>query len=100
VSILLSGAEGDDASYRVVGGNPDGDPVSRHYLDAKAAHPATQLGKDLMALVALHAVKPPAVDRHDGALNVNQVVLAQLYFSFHQSNIVPHFTEPPQTRLR
>jgi hypothetical protein len=31
-----------------------------------------------MTLVALHAVKPAAVDRHDGTLNIDEIVLAQL----------------------
>ena len=46
-------------------------------LDAEAAHPAAELGEHFVAGVALHAVKPAAVDRHDGALHVNQIVLAQ-----------------------
>jgi hypothetical protein len=31
-----------------------------------------------MALVALHAVQAAAVDRDDGALHVNQIILAQV----------------------
>src|SRR2546428_13439143 len=31
-----------------------------------------------MTGVALHAVQPAAVDRHHGALHVNQIILAQL----------------------
>jgi len=32
-----------------------------------------------MALVALHAIQTAAVDRNDSALNVNEVVLTQLF---------------------
>jgi hypothetical protein len=31
-----------------------------------------------VSLVALHAIEPAAVDRHDRALHVNQIILAQL----------------------
>ncbi len=60
------------------GRNPDGYAISRHHLDSKAAHPAAQLGKHLMALVTLHTVKPAAVNRYHCALHVYQIVLAQV----------------------
>jgi hypothetical protein len=41
-----------------------------------------------VALVALHTVKPAAMDRHDGSLHINQIILAQV-LSF-QSKIVPY----------
>ena len=76
--VILASAEGDDAPDRVVRRNAHSHAVPRHHLDSKAAHPAAQLGKHLVSLVALHAIKPAAVDRHDRALHVNQIILAQL----------------------
>jgi hypothetical protein len=76
--LVLASSEGNDASDRIVRRNPDGYAISRHYLDSKAAHPAAQLGKHLMALVALHTVKPAAVNRYHRALHVYQIVLAQV----------------------
>ena len=73
----LASAEGDDAADRIVGRNADGHAIAGHHLDSEAAHPAAQLRKHLVALVALHAIKTAAVDRHDGALHINQIVLAQ-----------------------
>jgi hypothetical protein len=74
-------AEGDDAANGIVGGNANGDAVSGNDLDPEAAHPAAQLGEYFVTLVALHAVKPAAMNRHDGALHINQIILAQT-FSF------------------
>jgi hypothetical protein len=76
--LFLASAEGDDASDRVVRRNADCHTVTRNHLDSETPHPAAQLGKDLVALVALHAVKPAAVNRYHGALHVNQIVLAQI----------------------
>ena len=75
--MLSAGAEGDDAPNGIVGGNADGDAIPGNHLDPEAAHSAAQLRKNLMTLIALHAVKPAAVYRHDRALHVNQIVLAQ-----------------------
>ena len=75
---MLASSEGDDASDRVVRRNPDGYAISRHHLDSKAAHAAAQLGKHLVSLVTLHAIKTAAVNGHDRALHVNQIILAQL----------------------
>ena len=72
-----AGPESYDAANRVIGGNPDGDPVPRDYLDAKAAHPAAQLGQHFVAGITLDTVEAAAVHRHDRALNVYQVVLTQ-----------------------
>jgi hypothetical protein len=46
--------------------------------DPEAAHTAAQLREYLVALIALHTVEPAAVNRHDRALHVNQIVLAQI----------------------
>ena len=73
----LACAEGDDAPDRVVRRDADGDAVTRDDLDAEAAHPAAELGEHLVSGVALHTVKPAAVNRHDGALHVDEIVLAQ-----------------------
>jgi hypothetical protein len=73
----LARAEGDDAPDRIVRRDADGHAISRNYLDAEAAHPAAELGEHLVACVALHAVKPAAVNRHHRALHVNEIILAQ-----------------------
>jgi len=85
----LASAEGDDAANRIVGRNANRYAISRHYLDAKAAHATAQLRQHLMPLVALHAVKSAAMYGHHSSLNIDQIVLAQLAFPFH-SKIVPH----------
>jgi hypothetical protein len=74
---VLASAEGDDAADGIVWGNPYGHTVSWHDLDSKSAHSAAQLREHLMALVALHAVETAAVDRHNGPLHINQIILAQ-----------------------
>ena len=73
----LAGAEGNDAPDRIVRRHADGHAISRNHLDAEAAHSAAELGEHLMAGIALHAVKPAAVNRHDRALHVDEIVLAQ-----------------------
>ena len=73
----LACPEGDDAPDGIVRRHADGNAISGDDLDAEAAHAAAQLGQDLVAGVALHAVQPAAVDRYDGALHVNEIVLAQ-----------------------
>jgi hypothetical protein len=73
----LASPEGDDAPDGIVRRYADGHAISGDDLDAEAAHAAAQLGQDLVAGVALHAVQPAAVDRYDGALHVNEIILAQ-----------------------
>jgi hypothetical protein len=76
--IWLACTERDDAPDRIVRGNSHGYPIAWNHLDAEAAHAAAQLGQHLVAGVALHAVEPAAVYRHDRALHVDQIVLAQI----------------------
>ena len=52
----VAAAAGDDGAYQLCWRDADGHAISRNYLDAEAAHPAAQLGKDFVAGVALHAV--------------------------------------------
>jgi hypothetical protein len=73
----LASAEGNDAPDRIVRGHANGHPISGHHFDSEAAHPAAQLGEHLVPLVALHSVKPTTVHGHNGALHVNQIILAQ-----------------------
>jgi hypothetical protein len=68
---FLPRAERDDAPHRIVGGNSDRDAVSGHHFDAEPAHTAAQLGKDLVALVALDAVQTATVDRDYRTLHVD-----------------------------
>src|SRR5688572_14253936 len=82
-------AEGDDAADRIVRRDADGHTVPGYHLDPEAAHPAAQLCQHLVTLVALDAIKTSTVDRHDRALHINQIVLAQMLSSL-QSKIVPH----------
>jgi hypothetical protein len=93
---VLASAEGDDASDRIVRRHADGDAIPWNHLDSEAAHAAAQLGEDLMALVALHAVQTAAVDRYHSALHVNQIILAQL-LSFPIKDCAI-FQPGPQTR--
>ena len=74
----LASAEGDDAPDRIVRRNADRDAIAWHHLDSKAAHSAAQLCQHLVSLIALHTVKTAAVNRHDRALHVDQIILAQL----------------------
>src|SRR5262249_7644636 len=74
----LAGPGGDDAATRIVRRDADGHAVTRHDFDAKAAHAAAELREHFVAGVALHAVQPAAVDSHDRALHINEVILAQL----------------------
>ena len=76
-SIWLACTERDDAPDRVVWRNPHGHPVAWNHLDAEAAHAAAQLCEHFVAGITLHAVKTATVNRHDCALHVNQIVLAQ-----------------------
>src|SRR4029077_6953490 len=62
---------------RIVRRYADGHAISGNHLDAEAAHAAAELSKYLVAGVALHAVEAAAVHRHDRALHVDQIVLAQ-----------------------
>ena len=73
----LACAEGDDAPDRIVRRHADGHAISRNDLDAEAAHAAAELGEHFVAGVALHAVKTATVNRHHGALHVDEIVLAQ-----------------------
>ena len=73
----LSSAEGDDAADRVVGRDADGHAIAWNDLDAEAAHAAAQLREHFVAGVALHAIQPAGVDRHDRSLHVDQIVFAQ-----------------------
>ena len=79
--MFSASAEGDDAADGIVRRDADGYAVAWHHLDPEAAHAAAELGKHLVALIALHAVQTAAVDRHDGTLHINQIVLAQ-FLSF------------------
>jgi hypothetical protein len=74
----LACSESDDAPDRVVRRHADGYAISRNHLDAEAAHSAAELGQDFVASIALHAVEPPAVHGHHGALHINQIVLTQI----------------------
>ena len=87
--MCLASAESDDAANGIVGRNANRHPVPGNHLDPEAAHPAAQLCKYLVTLVALDTIKPAAVDRHDRTLHINQIVLAQMLSSL-QSKIVPH----------
>jgi hypothetical protein len=90
----LACAEGDDAPDRIVRRDANGHAISWDYLYAEAAHSAAELGQHFVACVALHAVQTAAVDRHHGALHINEIILAQLLARpFIQTNIVPHLLQ-------
>ena len=52
----LASTERDDAAYRIVGGNANGDPIAGDDLDAESPHPAAELGKDFVPGVYLHPI--------------------------------------------
>jgi len=89
IQCCSASAEGDDAANGIVRGDANRHAITWNYLDPETTHTAAQLRKHFVALVAVHAVKATAVDRHDRALHINQIVLAQM-LSFLQSIIVPH----------
>jgi len=76
--LWLAGAERDDAPDGVVRRNADGHAIARNDFDTEAAHSTTELGQHFMAGVTLHSVEPATVHGDDGALHVNQIILAQL----------------------
>ena len=67
----LTSAERDDAADRIVGRDANGHAVAGHHFDSKAAHPAAQLRQNFVAGVDLHPIQPAAVNRDDGALDIN-----------------------------
>jgi hypothetical protein len=79
--LWLARAEGNDAPDRIVRRDADGHAISGDDLDAEAAHSAAELGEHLMSGVTLHAVKPAAVHRNDGALHIDEIVLAQIWLA-------------------
>ena len=52
----LAGAEGDDASDRIVRRHADGHPVPGNNLDAESTHATAELGEHFVSGVALHTV--------------------------------------------
>lgn len=66
-----AGPEGDDAADRVVRRDANSHAVAGDHFDSKPSHPSAQLSEHFVTLIALHAVKPPAVNRHDRALYVD-----------------------------
>lgn len=95
----LAGPEGDDAPNRIVRRHADGDAIPGHDLDAEAAHSTAELGEHFVSGVALHAVKTTTVYRHDSALHVDEIVLAQTASNpFCKTNIVPYKSMVNQSR--
>ena len=84
--LKLPRAESNDAPHGIVRGDANSDPVSGDDLDAEPPHPAAQLCEHLMTRVTLDAVQAPAVYGHHGALDIDQVVLAQVSESFPLRN--------------
>src|SRR3954469_14060280 len=76
--LWLAGAERNDAPDRIVRRDADGDAIPGNHLDTEAAHSAAELSQHFVAGIALHAVETSAVHRDDGALHVDQIVLAQI----------------------
>ena len=75
--LWLAGAERDDAPDRIVRRNAYRYAIARNDFNTEAAHSAAELGQHFVAGVALHAVKTATVNRHNRALHVNEIVLAQ-----------------------
>jgi hypothetical protein len=75
--VFLSGAEGNDAADRIVGGHADGHAITRDDLDAEPPHPAAQLREHFMSRITLHAIEAPGMHGDDRSLHVYQIVFAQ-----------------------
>jgi hypothetical protein len=75
--VLLARSEGDDAPHGIVRRDPDSHTISGDNFDTETAHPAAELGEHFMTRIALDTVKTAAVHCHDGALHVDEIVLAQ-----------------------
>lgn len=74
----LSRAKRDEAPQRIVGRDADGDPISRHDLDVEPPHASAQLRQHFMTGVDFHSVEAAAMDGDDDAVQIDQIVLAQL----------------------
>ena len=83
----LASAEGNDAANRIVRRNAYGDSIPGDHFDAEAAHPAAQLSQHFVARIDLHAIKTATMDGHDGALNINEVILAQICCPFNRTSM-------------
>src|SRR5690349_7959291 len=86
--VWLACAERDDAAHRVVRRYADRYAISRNHLDTEAAHAAAELREHLVARITLDAVQAAAVHGDDGALHIDEIVLAQK-LAFLQTNIMP-----------
>ncbi len=75
--VLLARPEGDDAPHGIVRRYANGDAIARNNFNAEAAHAAAELGKDFMTGVALDPVEAAAVNGDDGALHIDEIILAQ-----------------------
>jgi hypothetical protein len=87
----LASAEGDDASDGVVGRHAHGDPIARDHLNAEAAHTAAQLGQHFVAGIHLHSIQTAAMHGDHGALDINQIVLAQIRSPFKLTSIAQDY---------
>ncbi len=76
-----AGTERDDSALRIVRRDSHGDSVTWYDFDAKAAHPAAQLGEYFLTRFYLYPIKAATMNGHDRALHVNQIILAQAYSS-------------------
>ena len=85
--VELASSEGDDAANRIVRRNADGHAIPGNHFDAKAAHSAAELGQDLVARIDLHPIQAAAMNGNHGALNINEVILAQICCPFILSSI-------------
>ena len=77
-TVWLAGSERDDAPHRIVRRDANCHAIAWNDFDAEAAHAAAELREHFMSGVALHTVEPAAVHRHDSALHVDEIVLAQI----------------------
>lgn len=90
----LASAEGDDATGRVVGRDTHGHPVAWDDLNTEAAHPATQLGQHFVAGIHLHTIQTAAMHGDHGALDINEIVLAQIRSPFKPVSITERRAGP------
>src|SRR5262249_61772047 len=70
-------AEDDQPVRGIVGGDRDGPPIAGDDADVVAAHAAADLGEELHAVVALHAVVPAGERLDDGTFYLNEIIASQ-----------------------
>jgi NAD+ synthase (glutamine-hydrolysing) len=78
IGLTSAAAEDDQAVGRIVGRDGDRHAITGNDADVVAAHAAADLGEELHAVVALHAVVSAGERLGDGPLDLDEIVASQL----------------------